>query len=105
MEHSCFLGCFWDANMLDWPAPPSTVLVLGEMRSNGLFLFFRFFMTCEHARLARTSQHRFWCWGRCGQMEHSCFPGSSCRANMLDWPAPPSTVLVRACFWSVRRRG
>ena len=24
---------------------------------------------------------------------------------MLDWTAPPSTVLVRACFWSVRRRG
>ena len=25
MEHSCFLGCFEGANMLDWPAPPSTV--------------------------------------------------------------------------------
>ena len=24
---------------------------------------------------------------------------------MLDWPTPPSTVLVRACFRSVRRRG
>ena len=24
---------------------------------------------------------------------------------MLDWPAPPSTVLVRGCFWSVQRRG
>ena len=32
---------------------------MGEMRSNGTFLFYRLFVGCEHARLARTSQHRF----------------------------------------------
>ena len=41
------------------PHLPAPVLVLGEMRSNGTFLFSRQFMPCEHARLARTSQHRF----------------------------------------------
>ena len=31
MGHSCFLGCFWGANMLDWPAPPSRVGRCGQM--------------------------------------------------------------------------
>ena len=56
MEHSCFLCCSSSANMLDWPALPS---MIGEMRSNGTFLFSRLFLTYEHTPLARTSQHRF----------------------------------------------
>ena len=32
---------------------------VGEMRSNGTFLFSLLFRRCEHARLDRTSQHRF----------------------------------------------
>ena len=74
---------------------------VGEMRSNGTFLFSQLFLGCEYARLARTSQQG-------GEMRSNrtlLFSKFSRGANMLDWPAPPSTVLVRACFWSVRRRG
>ena len=42
----------------DWPASPSIVFVR-EMRSNGTFLFSRLFRVCKHARLTRTSRHRF----------------------------------------------
>ena len=32
---------------------------VGEMRSNRTFVFYQLFVGCEHARFARTSQHRF----------------------------------------------
>ena len=74
---------------------------VGEMRSNGTFLFSRLFLWCKYARLAQTFQ-------KGGEMRSNgtlLFLSCSTGANMLDWPHLPAPFCCGRVFGQCEEGG
>ena len=68
MEHSCFLDCYEGANMLDWTAPPSTVLVRGDAVKWNI-LVFSVVLKVRTCSIGLHLPAPFWCGRIFGQCE------------------------------------
>ena len=63
--HSCFPSCFWSANMLDWPAPPSR---LGDAVKWNIVVFSVVFWV-QICSIGPHLPAPFWCGRVFGQCE------------------------------------